>query len=191
MARSYARLEAQICEVGRMLVASGLTYSRMGNISVRAGDSVLISARGSFLDNLKGEIVRVLLDAGDAPSRASSDALIHLEIYRRTEARAIVHTHSPFLVALSVLIRARKFRPLDIEGRYYLGEIPIVSGSARSKNLARALACELQNHPCALVRFHGAFACGENLYDAFHYAACAEHSCKVKYLTLLAKAEKR
>jgi L-fuculose-phosphate aldolase len=152
---------------------------------------MLISAKGASLDRLKGEIVRVPLDAGEPSFRASSDALIHLEIYRRTEARAIVHTHSPFLVALSALIKARKFRPLDVEGKYYLGEIPIVSGGAGSRNLARILACELQAHPCAVVRCHGAFARGKSLHDAFHYAACAEHSCKVKYLTLLAKAKKR
>jgi L-fuculose-phosphate aldolase len=184
-------VEASLIDVGKRLVAAGLTYSRMGNISARAGDMMLISATGSFLDRLKGEIVKVPLDAGEPPSRASSDALIHLGIYLRTEARGIVHTHSPFLVALSALIRAHAFRPLDIEGRYYLGEIPIVSGATGSRNLARALARELQTHPCAVVRFHGAFARGESLYDAFHYVACAEHSCMVKYLVLLAQRTKK
>jgi L-fuculose-phosphate aldolase len=153
---------------------------------------MLISAKGASLDRLKGGIVKVPLEASEPSSRASSDALIHLEIYRGTEAQAIVHTHSSFSVALSAFIRARKFSPLDIEGRYYLGEIPIVSGLPGSLRLAKLLASCLKTHPCAIVRCHGTYARGESLFDAFHHAACAEHSCKVKYLVLLAeRTEKR
>ncbi|MCW3135460.1 MAG: aldolase [Canidatus Methanoxibalbensis ujae] len=178
-------LREKIADIGRRTVLAGLVNANFGNISVRKGDKMLISRTGAFLDMLhvKENLVEVEISCEHVPPEASSEVDVHREIYRETDAHAILHTHSPFVVAISIVKGKNAcFRPEDVEGTLLIGEIPIVSGEPGSNELARNLASALKSHRYAIAHAHGGFAIGNTIEDAFIIAAAAEHSCKVKLL---------
>ncbi len=95
-----------ILEAGRDGWLRGLFAGFNGNISVRQGDRVVITATGSAKGHLAPRDLAVVdLAKGGALSaaRASSELAVHLEVYRnQPRATAIVHTHPPRLIALSL-----------------------------------------------------------------------------------------
>lgn len=96
----------QIVAVARSLFDRGLSPGTSGNLSVRSGNGFLMTPTGSSLGTLDAARLS-RLDAGgshvggDPPTKES---FLHLAMYeRRPEARAIVHLHSTYSVAVSCL----------------------------------------------------------------------------------------
>jgi len=72
---------------------------------------------------------------------ASSETVVHREIYRKTSALAIIHAHCSYAVVESLLAGAGEvIVPVDSEGQYFLGNIPVVGGGIGSRELAENLA---------------------------------------------------
>ena len=173
----------EISRFGKKLVISGLTSSRFGNISLLEGDKIFITCTGSMLDELEEALV-VEVDIGcpsDQDKIASSETCVHRASYQSTTNQAIIHTHSPYAVALSLLER-EEIMPLDSEGMIFLGALPIVEGHFGTDELARAAASALQTRKACIARGHGVFAAGKSLSDAYTAACMAEHSAQVRYL---------
>lgn len=183
----------EIAKYGRKLVEHGLVESNFGNISLRAGDRMLITRTGAALDEItENNVVEVdVWGTSSLDIIASSEAVVHREIYRKTSALAIIHAHAPYAVVESLLAGYEgRVSPVDSEGQYFLGEIPVVGGGIGSCELAGNLANALSRHRGAIVYSHGTFAIGKTLGDAYIVTTQLEHSCKVKYLYECAKAKK-
>src|SRR5205807_10524387 len=78
---------------GRRLAPDGLAIGTAGNLSCRAGDVVAITPRGVGYDVMAPQhICLVTLDGGqiDAPLGPSSELPMHLAVYRRCDAAAVV-----------------------------------------------------------------------------------------------------
>lgn len=173
----------EISRLGKKLIQAGLTSSRFGNISLLDGDKIFITCTGSMLDELDEDgVVNVDL-RGSCPrdAIASSEICVHRAVYQCTSHQAIVHTHSPYAVAAS-LLEAREVLPPDSEGRIFLGPMPIVAGGMGSGALAAAVSSALQDHKACIARGHGVFAAGSGLKEAYTAAAMAEHSAQIGYL---------
>lgn len=183
----------EMAKYGRKLVEHGLVESNFGNISVRAGDRMLITRSGTALDEITGDNV-VEVDIQDTSSLdiiASSETVVHREIYRKTSALAIIHAHCPYAVVESLLTGTGKaIVPVDSEGQYFLGDIPVVGGGIGSRELAENLADSLSGHGGAVVFSHGTFAIGRTPGEAYIVTTQLEHSCRVKYLYELAGGQK-
>lgn len=84
----------------------GLFSGFNGNVSMRFGDMMIVTRSGAAKGFLSpGTLTTVDIASGTTtgPGPASSEAPVHLEIYRRVpQARAVVHTHPPNLLALNV-----------------------------------------------------------------------------------------
>lgn len=173
----------EIARFGKKIVSSGLTSSRFGNISLLEDDKIFITATGSMLDELdQSNVVEVDLDHScDKDKIASIEACVHRAIYQNTANKAIIHTHSPYAVALS-LLETEMIVPLDSEGILFLGEIPIIEGQLGTDLLARSASVSLQSHKACIARGHGAFAAGGCLMESYTIACMAEHSSQVRYL---------
>lgn len=179
-------MHEELRKFGKKLVESGLVSSHFGNISIRVGRKMLISRSGAMLDELdETNVVEVDLERPSSLDIiASSEANVHRAIYKNTSALAIIHTHSPFAVVMSLICDARGERriiPVDTEGSYFLHEIPLVHGGAGTEELAKNLAAALKEHKAAIAVGHGAFCIGKILEEAFVVASMVEHSCKVRY----------
>lgn len=173
----------EISKFGRKLVASGLTYAHFGNISLLTDEKILITATGSMLDEIgEGGLIEVDHRAPcPEDALASCEAPVHRAIYGRTKARAIIHTHSPYAVATSILEEG-PFEPMDGEGARFLGTVPIVDGDMGSPELARSASSALMWHRACIVRGHGVFAVGATLEEAYIVASMVEHSATIRRL---------
>jgi L-fuculose-phosphate aldolase len=178
----------EISRIGKKLVNSGLVESHFGNISVRVGSNMVITRTGSALDEITGnDVVEVRLDGTCALDIiASSEAIVHRAIYKNTPALAIVHAHCPFAVTMSLLAREDIIEPVDSEGQYFLGGIPLVRGGIGSEELASNMSQVLASHKAAILYSHGTFAIGRVLDEAYVMTTEVEHSCKIRYFYELA-----
>ncbi len=142
------RMVEQFTRFGRELFLQGVNSSHSGNISVRAGDRIFITRRGSMLAGLvQGDIIETGLREDDGHiTLASTEIKIHPAIYLQTSALAIVHAHPPFAIAISM--DAEEIVPMDTEGVYYFKTIPVIGRPhrwlGRSGGEAAAAAPELQ-----------------------------------------------
>lgn len=174
--------QKEMAKFGKRTVQSGLTSSRFGNISVLHDDRIIITRTGSMLDELdESAIIDVDLSGPCQNDRiASTETCVHRAIYNKTSARAIIHTHSPYAVALSIV--EERVEPIDSEGKYFLGIMPVVEGGFGTDELSRNVSSALRAHNACIARGHGVFAAGKSLEEAYTIACMAEHSSMVRYL---------
>lgn len=175
-------LITQFQTLGRDLFNRGLVASQSGNLSVRMGEKILITRKHAMLNNL-GE--RDLVETGTernerGTSLASSELSIHRCIYRRTSALAVVHTHPPYTVALSLLFD--EIVPQDKDGKKYLGRVPVISLEPANEN-ARYLDDEISKSLCespiVIIKGHGTYSTGQLLEEAYHRTMVLEESSHI------------
>lgn len=164
-------------DIGRDIYLGGLTTSHGGNMSIRDGDQLIITRRGSMLGRLgDDDLVETGMEPCATDERCSREIVVHRAIYSATDARAIVHAHPPHTVARSfthdVIV------PVDSEGLYVLGEVPVVEAATTiaSEEAAAVLAEALAGAPVAMLRTHGPFAMGATLEEAFMHVSVLEAS---------------
>ena len=165
---------------GNRLLADGLSIGSAGNLSVRAGDVVAITPSGIAyplmraadicLVTLKGE---QLADREATRGTPSSETPMHLAIYAATGATAVVHTHSPEVIALSA---ARRELPAIHYAITALGGPVRVAPYARfgSTQLAEAAVAALDGRSAVILRNHGAVTYGADLAQAYDRALLLE-----------------
>jgi len=100
-----SRIREQICATGASLYQRGYTVGAAGNISARLHDGWLITPTDACLGRLDpAELSKV--NAGGqwvSGAKPSKTLVLHRGIYGNDgEARAVIHTHSTHLVALTL-----------------------------------------------------------------------------------------
>jgi L-fuculose-phosphate aldolase len=184
-----ARDVAELIQFGKKMVERGLVSAHAGNISKRIGNAMLISTRGSMLDQLEDKIVQVSLESSSPLDYlASSELPMHRAIYRDTEAYAVFHGHGRFSIVESLSTEATAITPADSESAYYVPVIPIVDGPSGTEELGRAAALALKEHRGALIRGHGVVTKGDSVEDAYAILAVIEQACHIRYHLALARA---
>ena len=170
--------------VGHALFSQGLVCSSSGNLSIKVGDHLLITHRGSMLGSIKeGDLVRTCIIKNDrATPLASTELAVHRSIYKKTSASAVVHAHPPYAVALSFV--EEEIIPCDMEGRLLLPKVPVLGKQVAIKagDLAEEIAEALKQYKAVLVRGHGSFAASQLLEEAYCYTTILEQSCRLLYL---------
>ena len=167
--------------------------SKSGNISVRDGDGFIITpAALPYARMTPADIVMVDADGAAAPGavhRPSSEWRLHAAIYAaRSEAGAVVHTHSPRATALSCARRG-------IPPFHYM--VLLAGGPIRcaehatfgTEALARNCVAALVDRRAVLLANHGVVACGTTLAAALTLAFEVENLAG-QYLDLLASGLK-
>jgi len=168
----------EIIDIGRDMFLRGLVSSHAGNISVREGSRVYITRKGGMTSRLSAaDIVEVEMERADDPNilLASSEYIIHRTIYLNTDARAVVHAHPPYATLLSM---SGELVPVDVEGGYHLGRVPVATphNPTASEEAANAVSELLKTNRVVLVRAHGSFARGETLEEAYMLTSTLEAS---------------
>lgn len=168
-------------DIGRDIFLSGLISSHGGNMSVRVGDRMLITRRGSMLGRLtERDIIETSLEHEDSEiALASTEIVVHRAIYAATNGLAIVHTHSPNSILRSMI--EDEIVPIDSEGSYLLHKVPVYSlpQTAGSSEVADTVSAALKEYKCVLLRGHGPFAIGTVLEEAFQWISCLEMACTI------------
>ena len=174
-------LLTQFQTVGRDLFTGGLISGSGGNLSIRMGDRIFITRRGSNKCNLQeNDIIETGIFKNDRQTPlASSELNVHRAIYQHTPASAIVHAHPSHAVALS--LSEKEIVPSDDEGKEKIGTVPVIGCSPQIVPGAYAdmIAQAFVNIRIVMVRGHGSFAVGQILEEAYDITSTFEESCKV------------
>ncbi len=164
----------------RWLRRYGYNDAESGNGSVRIGGRFWITPADSSADELtRDELVACPLE-GDLPAGASLDAVLHQRVYQQQpEARAILHSHGAYSVAVS--FAGRDFQPVDFEGREWFETVPVLSIPLESyaEKAPAKVADTLVDVPLAIVAGHGVYACGRDLRQAYRWTCSLELSAKI------------
>ncbi|MFK4071383.1 class II aldolase/adducin family protein [Streptomyces sp. NPDC029674] len=167
---------AELVRTARRTVKDGLVVGTSGNVSVRVGDTVLVTPSGVPYDQLRPEdAVGVDLEGeqflGDlAPT---SELPMHLAIYRNTDAGAVVHTHAVHATAVSMLVP-------ELPAVHYM--TGILGGPVRvapyalygTEELAAHMLHALRDRTGCLLQNHGTVTYGDNLSQAYDRTAQLE-----------------
>jgi L-fuculose-phosphate aldolase len=163
-------LSGQLIEVGRRLAEAGLVRESEGNLSIRLdGSRCLVTATGTNLGSLSpSDLVEVEIECASMPPRATSEARLHLGLYRsRPDLAAVVHAHPPRLLRLDAEGRFPLWRRLEDRGKK-LGSVVAVEYHAEgTEALAQATASAPRIAKACVLRGHGAVTVGPTLMAAF------------------------
>ena len=179
-------IRAHVADTCRALRRNGLVVGTAGNVSVRVGDFVVISPSGVDYDLITPDLVGVHRFDGtpvDAPLKPSSEFPLHLEVYARTEASAIVHTHASASTTLSTVVD-------EIPASHYytalFGGMVRVAPYATfgTTRLAQNVAAALEGRTAALMGNHGAITIGDTLEKAYARVEYLEYVCDVQIRAL-------
>lgn len=170
-------LVTQFRTVGEELSRRGLVTTHGGNLSVRVEGGFWVTGTGARLGWLSANELSFVGNDGTVHGpRPSSDTGIHAAIYEALDAGAVAHAHPPCATAWSMV--GARFVPTNHEGLLVLGEVPIV---AQDEHVARSVASALKVHRAVLVRGHGAYAAGKDLWTAAHILTALEESALVAW----------
>jgi L-fuculose-phosphate aldolase len=172
----HRELREQLVSYGVRLLDDGLAVGSAGNMSVRVADTVLITPSGvAYRDMRSADMCVVGLDGARLGGSAepSSETPMHLAAYESTGAGAVVHTHSPEVVALSAVCDELPAIHYAIVG---LGGPVRVARYTRfgSADLARAAVAALDGRSAAILGSHGAVCHGATLAQAYDRALLLE-----------------
>jgi L-fuculose-phosphate aldolase len=171
----------QVATACRGLAAAGLVYRTAGNVSVRAGDRIAITPTGAELATLApAEVTLIGLDGEviDGDLAPTSELDLHLAVYERYGAGAVVHTHAPVSTALSCVLD-------ELPCVHY--EMLMLGGPVRvapyetfaTPALAAAAVEALDGRTAALLANHGTIAFGPDLDAAVRATELLEWAATV------------
>lgn len=168
----------EIISIGKRMSVRNYTPGYSGNISVRAGDSILITTSGSSNGYLsKDDFVLIDFNATpfDKSKKPSSEKFLHLEFYKlRPDINAVIHVHPASLTAFA---SANKdlMDPVMPENIYYFGGIPLAEyGTPSSTELVKNTSKFFKKHDAILMANHGVIISGKTLEDAYQKLELAE-----------------
>ncbi|NKI41193.1 class II aldolase/adducin family protein [Streptomyces physcomitrii] len=172
---------AALVATARRTVAEGLVVGTSGNVSVRLGDTVLVTPTGVPYDRLTAaDLLAVDLRGRTVHGhlKPTSELPLHLAVYAATDAAAIVHTHAVHATAVSTLVD--RLPPIHYMAAA-LGGPPRVADYALygSPELAEAALRALRGRTGCLLRNHGALTYGESLDQAYDRTAQLEWMCRL------------
>ncbi|MEV6320770.1 class II aldolase/adducin family protein [Nocardia sp. NPDC051787] len=180
---------AAVAETSRQLAARHLVLGTAGNVSTRVGDLVAVTATGVTLADTTADHVTVVdLDGHHHAGhlRPTSELEIHLGVYRSSQAHAVVHTHSPAVVSLSLI--TTELPVVHYQQLLLGGPLPVVPFAAfGTEELASTTLAALRHRTAAILANHGSVAVGNSLDAAFDNAVLLEWLCRV-YLDAAAVA---
>ena len=152
-----------------------------GNVSARDGDRIAVTPTGGVLAELTAEQIAVVdLDGAvvEGSLAPTSEIGLHLGVYERYDAGAVVHTHAPVATALSTVLDELPCVHYEMLG---------LGGSVRvapyrtfgTPELHGAVLEALEGRTAALMANHGALTYGGDLAAAVEATHLLEWACTV------------
>ncbi|MEU7139993.1 S-methyl-5-thioribose-1-phosphate isomerase [Nocardia sp. NPDC046473] len=188
-----------IADIARGLYQRGWMPGTAGNISVRTGETAVITGSGLSKGELTEHDMVIVQVADSTPiagnsRKPSAETTIHTAAYRATAAQAVVHIHPPYATALATRSGASDevtfLRITDYELIKGLGgtdpaaiDIPVFPNWPDVPRIGADIERYLTDHPAAppvlFISGHGITAWGDNLSQARDRAECLEALCEL------------
>jgi L-fuculose-phosphate aldolase len=186
--KAHHDIKQQMVMAGKVLVAEGHDDFTRGHISMRLPDNPKlffmkphsmgldeITMQNILTIDLEGKVV-----AGSA--RRHSEVYIHSEILKaRPDLNCVIHTHSPYAVALSGM--GRPMRAYSQPGALFCGEVGLYTDTIaliRSHALGAGVAKALGTHRAVLLKNHGPVVTGKTIAEAVVAATMLENAAMIQ-----------
>lgn len=175
----------EIIETGRWIMEKNLTWGTSGNISVREGDHIYVTASGTVIGDLHEEDITVVDLEGKVleGKKPSKETGMHLEVYRkRPEVAAVLHA-SPFWTTFAACTTMEMKTDLFIESMYYdekLLRVPYFH--AGSSALAEAVSKVAEKTHVILMEHHGMLCYDQNLKECRSALEVTENVCRMNIM---------
>lgn len=175
----------EIIKYGDIIDSKGFSPGTSGNISVRCDNKIIITASSSSNGNLAYEnLVIIDLDGNVVKSsnnkKPSSEKMLHVEFYKkRTDVKAIIHVHPPFLSSFAAARKSLE-EPVMAENVYYFGKIPLADYALPSSTkLVDNTAKFFGKYNAVLMANHGFIVGDIDLEQAYLKLELAESYAQV------------
>ncbi|MDD5067762.1 MAG: class II aldolase/adducin family protein [bacterium] len=182
-------VKKEIIEVGRRLWTKDFVAANDGNISVKISEHEILCTPSGVSKGFMTEEMIVKIDTSGKVLRGShrttSEIKMHLEAYsRRTDIRAVVHSHPPYCLALAVCGISLDACLLP-EVVLQLGKIPLAPYATPStEEVPQSISELIKTHDAVLLQNHGLITIGRDLPEAYYKTETVEHFAKIYYLAL-------
>jgi L-fuculose-phosphate aldolase len=169
-----------IIKTGEILYHKDLIYATNGNISLRLGSSILITATGLCKGELKPkDILEVSLNGEVKKGKPSIELRMHLGIYKkRKDVNAIILAHPFFTNLIGIQPGAMNLGALpDMEE--HLKKIEFIPNiKPGSAELASEVADAISKSDIVVIHRYGAVTVGADLCGARHKLERLEYLAK-------------
>ncbi|MCP3766185.1 MULTISPECIES: class II aldolase/adducin family protein [unclassified Streptomyces] len=172
---------AALVGAARRTVSDGFVVGTSGNVSVRVGETVLVTPSGVPYDRLTPDDVTGVDLAGRQVLGAlapTSELPLHLAVYRTTGARAVVHTHAVHATAVSTLVD--ELPPIHYMAAALGGPVRVAPyATYGTDELAENMLRALDGRTGCLLQNHGTVTHGTTLDQAYDRTAQLEWMCRL------------
>ena len=181
------KIKLDICDIGRRIYNKGFAAANNGNISVRISDNeVLCTPTMHSKGFLKpDDICHIDMTGKQIAGRKkrSSEALLHLEIYKqRPDLKSVVHCHPPHATAFAI---AREPIPQCVlpEVEVFLGDVPITRyETPGGQAFADTIIPFVQKTNVIILANHGTVSFGESVERAYWWTEILDAYCRMLML---------
>lgn len=190
-------IRQRIIEYAKLCYDKGLVSAAGGNISMRWGNSVFITATNAPLRRLRPEnIVEIdmdgqILDAalGEKPSKEWG---MHLAVFqKRPDVDSVIHIHPVYSIASTVAI-GEHFSLLTVSAQLKLhaGYAPFAKPGSKEllNEVADAIREGGENLNAILLERHGIITFAKEMEVCYNIAELVEETAKINYLSATLKA---
>jgi L-fuculose-phosphate aldolase len=171
----------QVAAACARLAREGMVVGTAGNVSMRAEGHVIVTPTGGVFGEMSAEDMAVVTRRGtvvEGERAPTSELALHLLLYDRMDAGAVVHTHAPYATALSCVVD-------EVPAVHY--SMLMFGGSLKvapyacfgTEELARNVESALEGRTACLMQNHGHVGYARDLDTAVESALLAEWACTV------------
>lgn len=180
-------LKQDICEIGRRIYNRQFAAANDGNITVRVSENEFLCTPTLHCKGfLKPDDIALIDITGKqlaGRKKRSSEALLHLEIYKqRDDVRSVVHCHPPHATAFAI---AREPIPQCIlpEVEVFLGDVPITKyETPGGQAFADTILPFVDRTNVIILANHGTVSYGESVEQAYWWTEILDSYCRMLML---------
>lgn len=181
------QIKQDICDIGRRIYNRQFAAANDGNITVRVSENeVLCTPTLQCKGFLKPDDIALIDMTGKqlaGRKKRSSEALLHLEIYRqRDDIKSVVHCHPPHATAFAI---AREPIPQCIlpEVEVFLGDVPITKyETPGGQAFADTVLPFVNKTNVMILANHGTVSYGESVEQAYWWTEILDSYCRMLML---------
>jgi len=186
--KAHNDIKQQLIAAGKVLVAEGHDDFTRGHISMRLPDNpelFFMKPHSMGLDEITMQNILTIDLEGNVvagSARRHSEVYIHSEILKaRPDLNCVIHTHSPYSVALSST--GRPMRAYSQPAALFCGEVGLYTDTIaliRSHGMGAGVAKALGSHRAVLLKNHGPVVTGKDIAEAVVSAIMLENAAMIQ-----------